>query len=476
MAVDDYESKGFHIIDSLNIADSHAIKDIEIDNADYYIVIRPILCLGIDRKYNRNLQYFIDICEFLIDIKTYDKNILLANREKLINYRKFTLKHKNNYSYILKYSITKNTVLYNQVKRDVQHENFIIDGNFDSFDAMLEEMADSCLSTAKNNNSNFRTANIYSCNICISLHGEIYSNSLVDKFDMIDIIERDYKIISTLELAANGISLFNPYIITIGDYTFNIRPVSIYAVKEPGYFFGFMYSQFEINDIEKLQKLKWQFLNFLRDNNYCIIIYEYEIVKKAAITDEDLIRLFNGTSPIAIPTKKSKKKKNKKSKAKTYVIEELDENDNVINTTEEPTVEEPQIEEIESDEDEPEIQAIIKYTKQIFASINTNQSLIVHRRKLVYYFNYLAPIDEQETIKRKFDYLYRTNHNFKSKIDYFDEIVILKGIHLDFSKKTNSLHITFRLYGKYDASNVLHAYLNSIENIVSITEVIDWLN
>jgi hypothetical protein len=237
-----------------------------------------------------------------------------------------------------------------------------------------------------------------------------------------------------------------------------------------------MHSNFAFNNNPSTKKRKEQFLEFVDKHKFKVIIYEYTIVKNVIRSDVELINLFNGTSPIDTPIKKPKRKKNKKTKSKTYVIEELDENDNVINTTEEPTVEEPAIDEPESDEDEPELQAIIKYTKPIFAPINTSRSLIVHTRRLIYYFNYLAASDEQEMIKRKFDYLYRTNRNFKFKIDYFDEIVILKGEHMDRSKKSNSMHITFRLYGKFETSNVLHAYLNTAGSIVSVTEVINWLD
>jgi hypothetical protein len=474
--IDDYESRDFHIIEYIDITGNYCLRDIIIDNDEYYISISPVICFAIDKKVDEPLHYFIDITEFLNHKENHDKDIINSNRTTIENYRNFIKKHRNRFSYIFRYSITKRTVLYDQVKQGIK-KGYEIDESFDSFGELIKEMANDCLLKVENGDFKFKNnIRIYSCSICISLRGEMYSISLVDQPDIMDIINKEYKIINVFETVINKVSIFNRNIITIGEYTFNVRPVAIYAVKNPGYYFGFMHTQFEFNNNSTTKKRIDQFLEFIDNHKYKVIIYEYTIIKNVVISDDEIINLFNGSVPIATQNKKPKKKKNKKGKAKTYIIEELDEHDNVINSTEnteEVAVEETTTEE-SSDDEEPEIKAIVKYEKPTF--INTNRSLIIYNHVLLYYFNYLSPDDEQRMIKRKFDYLYKTNNNFKSRVAYYDKIVILKGIHLDFTNKTNSLHITFRLYGKCDASNVLHAYLNSAGNIVSITEVIDWLN
>jgi hypothetical protein len=190
--------------------------------------------------------------------------------------------------------------------------------------------------------------------------------------------------------------------------------------------------------------------------------------------EEDIIKLFADECDIT----KSKRKKRKKPTKTPTIVPIID----ISNTTSDEIVEvdtplivqNDEIDSInntDSTDDEPDeiipipinINVVVKYNKLPFTII-------------FYKYEYIA-YAEQDLIYLMITQLYLNNNSFKTFMVDYNSIRVIQGIHTDFSglDKTRHFNIIFYNTQLLTKTKPHHAYLNSNNEIVSITTIVNIL-
>jgi hypothetical protein len=200
-----------------------------------------------------------------------------------------------------------------------------------------------------------------------------------------------------------------------------------------------------------------------------------------ALTDEELLKLFN-EEPSTKPTKKNKKKtqkykrnlQNTTTTNTTTIIIEKDEitNDEITNdeiTNDEITNDEITNDEITNDE---------ITNDEITNDKITNKVILLNEidKHYQFSFNLYQPFKNKKYIIALINNLFDNNEKFRSLMNEYNYIRILKDLHTDLNELKQSIHFNIQLYNTItlQKSSVLHAYICPYDDrIISLTMLVD---